>query len=137
MNSETAKNCENCGADLDEPVGSDYVERLIHALDHPEPNTRAFAALLLGKIGDERGLKAICEKAKKSKDMALLEAVAEVLGCFRSPAAIEALMHLVQSPWLTVRKKASESLERIGTDKFKLTTNSNAVEKSGGESRCP
>jgi HEAT repeat protein len=64
---------------LDEPVGNDYVERLIHALDHPEPNTRALAALLLGKLGDERGLKALCEKARTSRDMALLEAVAEAL----------------------------------------------------------
>ncbi|MCX7969099.1 MAG: HEAT repeat domain-containing protein, partial [Armatimonadetes bacterium] len=69
MNPETAAICKQCGADLDEPVGSDYVERLIHALDHPEPNTRALAATLLGKIGDERGLRALCEKAKTNDDM--------------------------------------------------------------------
>lgn len=114
MNAETQTHCERCGADLNEPIGNDYVERLIHALDHPEPNTRALAALLLGKIGDERALTALCVKAKTSKDMALLEAIAEALGNFYSPDAKDALMHLSQSPWLTVRVKASESLRRIG-----------------------
>ncbi|WKU15053.1 HEAT repeat domain-containing protein [Fervidibacter sacchari] len=71
MNKEAATNCEQCGAPLDEPIGSDYVERLIHALDHPEPNTRATAALILGKIGDQRALDALCSKAETSKDMAL------------------------------------------------------------------
>lgn len=113
MNPEIATNCERCGANLDEPIGSDYVERLIHALDHPEPNTRAFAALLLGKIGDERGLQALCEKARTSRDMALLEAIAEALGNFRLPEAVEALKFLAQSRWLTVRVKAEASLRRI------------------------
>lgn len=113
MNSETATNCEQCGTNLDEPIGSDYVERLIHALEHPEPNTRSLAALLLGKIGDERGLQALCKKAKVSKDMALLEAIAEALGNFRSPKAIETLRSLAQSRWLTVRVKAKASLHRI------------------------
>ncbi len=115
MNSETKTHCERCGADLDEPIGNDYVEQLIHALDHPEPNTRALAALLLGKIGDERALTALCAKAKTSKDMALLEAIAEGLGNFCSPDAKDALVHLSQSPWLTVRVKALEALRRIGT----------------------
>jgi PBS lyase HEAT-like repeat. len=113
MNSETATCCQRCGADLDEPVGNDYVERLIHALDHPEPNTRALATLLLGKLGDERGLKALCEKAQTSHDMALLEAVAEALGNFSSPDAIAALHHLQQAFWLTVRIKATEALQRL------------------------
>jgi HEAT repeat protein len=113
MNAETATHCERCGADLDEPIGSDYVERLIHALDHPEPNTRALAALLLGKIGGERALTALCDKAKTSKDMALLEAIAEALENFCSPDAEDALTHLSQSPWLTVRVKAFEALRHI------------------------
>jgi HEAT repeat protein len=119
MNSETAIRCQRCGADLDEPVGNDYVERLIHALDHPEPNTRALAALLLGKLGDERGLKALCEKARTSRDMALLEAVAEALGNFPSPDAIATLRHLQRTSWLTVRVKATEALQRL---KAKETT---------------
>jgi HEAT repeat protein len=100
---------------LDEPVGSDYVERLIHALDHPEPNTRATAALLLGKIGDQRALEALYSKAETSKDMALLEAVAEALGNFPSQKAVDALAHLLRTSWLPVRVKAAEALKRIGT----------------------
>jgi len=115
MNKEAATNCERCGAPLDEPVGSDYVERLIHALDHPEPNTRATAALLLGKIGDQRALEALCSKAETSKDMGLLEAVAEALGNFPSQKAVDALAHLLRTSWLPVRVKAAEALKRIGT----------------------
>lgn len=89
MNLETATNCEQCGADLGEPIGSHYVERLIHALDHPEPNTLTLATILLG--GDEQGLQALCEKAKTSDDMMLLEAVAEALDNFRSPEAVKTL----------------------------------------------
>lgn len=113
MNPETATNCQRCGANLDEPIGSDYVDRLIHALDHPEPNTRSLAALILGKIGDQRGLQALCEKVRTSRDMALLEAIAEALGNFRSPEAVKALKFLAQSQWLTVRVKAESSLHRI------------------------
>jgi HEAT repeat protein len=115
MNKEAATNCEQCGAPLDEPIGDDYVERLIHTLDHPEPNTRATAALILGKIGDQRALEALCSKAKTSKDMALLEAIAEALGNFPSQKAIDALAHLLRTSWLPVRVKAAEALKRIGT----------------------
>lgn len=122
MNAGLETRCQRCGANLDEPVGNDFVDRLIHALNHPEPTTRSLAALLLGKIGGERALRALCEKAQTSKDMALLEAVAEALGHFHLPEAIDALTHLAQSPWLTVREKARESLRRIG--------------REGGEWRC-
>jgi HEAT repeat protein len=115
MDKGAATNCERCGAPLDEPIGDDYVERLIHALDHPEPNTRATAALILGKIGDQRALEALCSKAKTSKDMALLEAIAEALGNFPSQKAIDALAHLLRTSWLPVRVKAAEALKRIGT----------------------
>jgi len=115
MDKEAATNCERCGAPLDEPIGSDYVERLIHALDHPEPITRGTAALILGKISDQRALEALCSKAKTSKDMALLEAIAEALGNFPSQKAIDALAHLLRTSWLPVRVKAAEALKRIGT----------------------
>lgn len=116
MNRWEAKQCERCGASLDEPIGSDYVDRLIHALDHPQPVTRSTAALVLGQIGDKRGLEALCRKAKTSSDMALLEAVAEALGNFRSLEAICALAHLLRTSWLPVRVKAAEALQRIGTE---------------------
>ena len=115
MNKEAATNCEQCGEPLDESIGSDYVERLIHALDHPEPNTRATAALILGKIGDQRALDALCSKAETSKDMTLLEAIAEALGHFPSQKAIDALAHLLRTSWLPVRVKAAESLKQFGT----------------------
>jgi len=116
MNKEAATNCEQCGAPLDEPIGSDYVERLIHALDHPEPNTRATAALILGKIGDQRALEVLCSKAETSKDMALLEAVAEALGHFPSQKAIDAdWLTCCGTSWLPVRVKAAESLKQFGT----------------------
>ncbi len=116
MNRWEAKQCERCGASLDEPIGSDYVERLIHALDHPEPVTRSTAALVLGQIGDKRGLEALCRKAKTSSDMALLEAVAEALVNFRSLEAICALAHLLRTGWLVVRVKAAEALQRMETE---------------------
>ena len=133
MNLETAATCKRCGAILDEPVGSDYVERLIHALDHPEPNTRALAALLLGKIGGERALRALCEKAHTSDDMALLEAIAEALGDLQSQQAFETLNLLAHSSWLTVRVKAKESLRRWGISGEGLSRENNA---GGGEKRC-
>ncbi len=116
MNKPTAERCEKCGADLDEPIGSDYIDRLIHALEHPEPNTRAMAAQLLGRIGSERGLNALCKKAITSRDMALLEAVAEALGNFRTQEAVWALAHLLRTSWLSVRVRAAEALRRIGTE---------------------
>jgi len=123
MNKWDAAQCGQCGALLDEPTGNDFVERLIHALDHPEPNTRALAAQLLGKLGDARGMQALCEKAQTSHDMALLEAVAEALGNFRSPESVAALTHLLLSSWLPVRVKAAEALRRIGTpEAFKVLT---------------
>jgi hypothetical protein len=47
--SEEARVCPRCGADMEAvQQGRDFVDKLIAALDHPDPETRSRAALILG-----------------------------------------------------------------------------------------
>jgi HEAT repeat protein len=57
----------------------DFVEKLIAALDHPEPETRARAALNLGLRGDARGVEPLMRVVCRSEDPSLVEVAIEAL----------------------------------------------------------
>lgn len=110
-----ARRCYRCGTSLDEPLPGDFVDHLIHALGHPEPETRIRAARLLGQVGDGRAVPALCDWATRSSDMGFLEAIADALGALGSPEAVPVLIRLLRESWLSVRVRAARALARIGT----------------------
>ena len=60
-NAWSATTCRQCGAALLGPEvdGLPYVEQLLAALRHPEPETRARAAALLGEVGEPKDARTV------------------------------------------------------------------------------
>lgn len=54
--------------------GRDFVEKLIAALKHPEPETRARSALILRLRKDRRGVEPLMRVVRESEDSGLVEA---------------------------------------------------------------
>ncbi|MBF6590449.1 MAG: hypothetical protein IVW57_07935 [Ktedonobacterales bacterium] len=100
--------CLQCGARLVAPDGGDlpYIEKLLEALAHPEPETRARAATILGVIGssdDPRVVHALLtalqvdpadEKSHEIHDTGLEGAAARALGQLHACEAAAALERL-------------------------------------------
>ncbi len=97
--------CARCGAPLAGPEANTipYSEKLLMALRHPEPETRARAASILGQIGDAsdpRLTQALTEalrapsSAGESSDAGLQVAAAQALGQLGMCAASGALCRL-------------------------------------------
>ncbi|HZT07722.1 MAG TPA: HEAT repeat domain-containing protein [Chloroflexota bacterium] len=110
-----AKTCWRCGADVATVPEIDYVTKLIRALDHPEPDTPARAAAILGELHAERAVGPLCHVVTERNELGLLESAATALGQIGRIEAIPALEHLLERPsFLTVRLRAIEALAAIG-----------------------
>lgn len=64
----------------------DYVEKLIAALRHEEPQTTVRAAWILGRIADRRAVGPLIDAAAGGGDPEFLAAVVEALGRIGDPA---------------------------------------------------
>jgi HEAT repeat protein len=105
--------CPNCGLRIDEfwePL--DHVDKLIVALDHPEPSTPVRAAHLLGRIGDQRAVPALIRTVKTTRDIYLARASIRALGEIGSLGAIQFLRSLSAHPAKLVREEAQIVLTR-------------------------
>ena len=60
-----AKVCPLCGCNLVAAAARSYVEKLIGALDHPEPETRQRAAEILGYKGAPTAIKPLLARARE------------------------------------------------------------------------
>lgn len=88
----------------------DYVEKLIAALQHEEPETTVRAAWILGRIADRRAVGPLVVAAERGGDPEFLAAVVEALGRIGDPAACEVVARLARSSYLKVRLNAVEAL---------------------------
>lgn len=90
----------------------DYVEKLIAALRHEEPETTVRAAWILGRIADRRAVRPLIRAADRGGDPEFLAEVVEALGRIGDPAACEVVAGLAHSSYLKVRLKAVEALAK-------------------------
>jgi len=68
--------CPHCSADIHSFWGSkDFVEKLIVALDHPEPSTVMRSVWLLGQIGDRRAVEPLKRLLDRTQDVYVIRAV--------------------------------------------------------------
>jgi HEAT repeats len=110
---EDAGVCPSCGLriyEFWEPL--DHVEKLIVALNHPEPNTPVRAAHLLGRIGDQRAVPALIRTVETTRDVYLARASIRALGEIGSPEAIEFLRSLTAHPAKLIGEEAERALSR-------------------------
>lgn len=107
--------CLHCGAQLERGNSIDFVTKLIHALQHPEPMTVERAAWILGELKAHEARDALIELLQTSQDMGALEKAVEALGKIGDDRAIDVLSHMLTRSYLPVRVKVVEALKRIGS----------------------
>ena len=103
--------CPSCGLRIHEfwePL--DHVEKLIVALNHPEPSTPVRAAHLLGRIGDQRAVPALIRTVETTRDVYLARASIRALGEIGSPEAIWFLRGLTAHPAKLIGEEAERAL---------------------------
>jgi HEAT repeat protein len=88
----------------------DFVDKLIAALNHPEPETRARAALILGLRREMRGVDALIRVVRRAHDASLVEVAIEALGRIGDPRSREAIEWVATRGTLRVRQAARQAL---------------------------
>jgi HEAT repeat protein len=106
--------CPSCGADV-EALSRErtYVDKLIAALEHPEPETPLRAAWLLGKLRATEALPALIRVVERTSDPYLAEAAVEALGQIGDGAARPVLERAARQGALRVRQAAERALGRL------------------------
>ena len=110
-----ARLCSRCGADMGAVQAvRDVVDKLIAALDHPEPETRARAALILELRQESRGAKPLMRVVAEAADAYLLECTVEALGRIGDPRCRPVLESVLVRGSLRVRLAARRALTSLG-----------------------
>jgi HEAT repeat protein len=106
--------CPACGAELRPFSEESFEEKLIRALNHPEPSTPIRAATILGRRRSTAAVEPLIALGLSTSDPYIQEAVAMALGEIGDPRARECLERLRREGALRVRlaaEKAARGLE--------------------------
>jgi HEAT repeat protein len=106
--------CPSCGTDV-EALSRDrtYVDKLIAALDHPEPATPVRAAWLLARLRASVAVPALVRVVEETPDPYLAEAAVEALGAIGDPSSRPTLERAAREGALRVREAAERALDRL------------------------
>ena len=106
--------CPRCGVDIHAFWDSKNIaEKLILALDHPEPETPIRAAWILGERRETRGVEALIALVGKTRDAYVATAAVNALGEIGTARAREFLKTLAHHPARMVRGAARGILEQV------------------------
>lgn len=112
--SECIRVCPHCKVDVERlTLEQDYVQKLIAALDHPEPQTPIRVAWILGVRRETRAVSHLSRLVQESEDPYIVEAAVEALGRIEDPAGLEAVRFASQHGGVRVREKARHALDLI------------------------
>ncbi len=110
---EDLARCPHCGLDIHAFWDSkDYVEKLILALNHPEPTTPVRAAELLGRVRAAPAVGPLARLVRENADVFVVRAAIRALGAISTPAARQCLETLCSSPAEWIRSEAAANLAR-------------------------
>jgi HEAT repeat protein len=108
---EDLARCPHCGLDIRAFWDSkDYVDKLILALNHPEPTTPVRASELLGRVRAARAVDPLISLVRASGDVFVVRAAVEALGRIGTPAAHTFLRTLSTHPVQIVQEVAQAAL---------------------------
>jgi HEAT repeat protein len=128
INDQGRKTCVYCGSPLHGPEGETYVEKLVWALDHPEPGTALRVATILGDLKAREATEPLTKLLKNpGKDPYLRAAAARSLGAIGDPDSRAALIEALGSGPIQVRLAAVDALERLGPDEAAVRALSKAA----------
>jgi len=103
---EDLDRCPRCDLDISAYYrAKDYVDRLIIALRHPEPETAGRAAWLLGKIKDERAVAPLIGLIGETDDVYIARTAVEALGEIGTAEATIFLDSIRNHPSVVVRRE--------------------------------
>jgi HEAT repeat protein len=99
--------CPQCGLDAAAFYrDKDFTDKLILALEHPEPSTPIRAAWLLGKRREQRAVDALIHVVRQSNDIYLVRAAAEALIKIGGGKAFAFIQTMTVHPDFIVRQLA-------------------------------
>jgi DNA-directed RNA polymerase subunit RPC12/RpoP len=106
--------CPYCGAEILESWRSkDYVEKLIVALEHPEPSTPIRAAWLLGQSRERRAIEPLKRLAKTTRDLYISQAAIQALSQMDRNDVYDFLQDFASHPTTLLREAARSGLEEF------------------------
>jgi len=102
--------CPYCKVDVKRlTLEQDYAQKLIAALDHPEPTTPVRVAWILGVRKETRAIPRLARLVRESDDPYIVEAAVEALGRIGDPTGLEAIRFATQHGAARVREKAQHA----------------------------
>jgi HEAT repeat protein len=105
--------CPRCGVDIHAFWDSKNIaEKLVLALDHPEPETPIRAAWILGERREAGAAQALAVLVRRTRDVYVATAAVEALGKIGTPEAMGFLRTLSVYPARMVREAAREILRQ-------------------------
>ena len=108
---EHTERCPHCGVPIGEFLArTSYVERLIRALDHPEPETPLRAAAILGRRRQREAIPALVAKVEETSDPYLAAACVEALSRIGGEEARAAVKGFAEDRRFIVRAAARKGL---------------------------
>ena len=120
---EDLAQCPYCGLDITEFLKTtDFVDKLILALDHPEEETAIRAAWILGKLREPRAIGPLGRVLATSGDVYLAGEAAAALGKIGAIEARSVLRKSIDHPAQMVRGKVREVLCRLTSEEVKGET---------------
>ena len=107
--------CPRCGTSPEEATSRDYLDKLVGALGHPEPETVQRAIWVLGERREAEALGALRALYEKSTDPFVQAEIVRALGRIGTEQALELVKAAATHASLLVRKAAlAASFETTG-----------------------
>jgi hypothetical protein len=137
--SEDIAQCPYCDLNIHEFWDSkDWIEKLILALHHSEPNTRFRAVFLLGRAKDARAVNPLIALIKETREVYLAREAVKALGEIGSADAVEFLRTLINHPANMVKAEVQTILGAIDGKDSGSRISSEAIQPSSeGGTKCP
>lgn len=114
---QAATVCPHCGDDIAaRQTRTDYADKLIAALHHPEPTTPIRAAWILGQRRERKAVERLCALVRESHDPFIAASAASALGAIGDPAALETLQWAAISSQPRLRAAARDALTKVSNE---------------------
>jgi len=108
---EDLDRCPHCGLNIRTFFASrDYVDKLIVALKHPEPETPGRAAWILGRRRESKAVGPLIELLRKTQDVYTASEAVRALSRIGTPEAMAFLRTLTEHPAGMVRQAVADAL---------------------------
>ena len=111
---EGESTCAECGAQQYDLDKESFIDKLIHALNHAEPETPIRAAYVLGKLRAVEAIPALLDVVHRHHDFYIVAAAIEALGEIGDRRIMKEIQELlIQKPPLPVCAAAERALRKL------------------------